>query len=110
MLAAKTDPGPGVAQAPQRPAVMPATLNVARRCRQSRATSKPFEPPCSERSQKRDDGGQQVFEIKLRREGFTDNHKRICRVCREEGLRVPMRKNHKAVLRRGGKPDFSRSP
>lgn len=35
---------------------------------------------------------------KLRRKGFSDNHKRIYRVYREEGLQVPMRKKRKASL------------
>lgn len=44
----------------------------------------------------------------LRRKGFLDNHKRIYRIYREEGLQVPMRKKRKAALWRGEKPEPSR--
>ena len=48
-----------------------------------------------------------MLTMKLRREGFTDNHKRIYRVYREEGLQVPMRRKRKAALWRGEKPEAS---
>jgi putative transposase len=51
--------------------------------------------------------GYRMLTIKLRREGFTDNHKRIYRVYREEGLQVSMRKKRKAALWLGEKPEPS---
>jgi putative transposase len=48
-----------------------------------------------------------MLTIKLRRDGFTDNHKRIYRVYREECLQVPMRKKRKAALWRGEKSEPS---
>lgn len=43
----------------------------------------------------------------LRRQGFQDNHKRIYRVYREEGLQVPKRKKRKTRKWRGEKPRAS---
>ena len=40
----------------------------------------------------------------LRRDGFTDNHKRIYRVYREEGLQVQIRRRRKTARWRGAKP------
>lgn len=51
--------------------------------------------------------GYRMLMMKLRREGFADNHKRIFRVYQEEGLQVPMRKKRKAALWRGEKPEPS---
>lgn len=48
-----------------------------------------------------------MLTMKLRRDGFTDNHKRIYRIYREERLQVPMRKKRKAALWRGEKPKAS---
>jgi len=41
--------------------------------------------------------------VLLRREGCTDNHKRVFRVYQEEGLQVPKRRKRKAALWRGEK-------
>jgi len=43
----------------------------------------------------------------LRRQGYTDNHKRIYRVYREEGLQVAVRRKRKTARWRGGKPAAS---
>lgn len=60
-----------------------------------------------EAAAKRRRWGYRMLTIKLRRDGFTDNHKRIYRVYREEGLQVPVRKKRKAALWRGEKPEPS---
>lgn len=57
-----------------------------------------------EKAAKRRRWGYRMLTEALRRDGFTDNHKRIYRVYREEGLQVPMRKKRKAALWRGEKP------
>ena len=41
----------------------------------------------------------------LRREGFTDNHKRVYRIYREEGLQVRQRKRKRTAKWRGEKPN-----
>jgi len=41
----------------------------------------------------------------LRRDGFTDNHKRIYRIYREEGLQVKQRKRKRTAKWRGEKPN-----
>ncbi|MCL4144477.1 UNVERIFIED_CONTAM: hypothetical protein GTU68_063228 [Idotea baltica] len=51
--------------------------------------------------------GYRMLAVKLRRDGFADNHKRIYRVYREEGLQVPIRKKRKTALWRGEKPEAS---
>lgn len=51
--------------------------------------------------------GYRMLTIKLQRDGFTDNHKRIYRIYREENLQVPVRKKRKAALWRGEKPEPS---
>jgi len=58
-----------------------------------------------EAAKKRRRWGYRMLTMKLRREGFADNHKRIYRVYREEGLQVPMRRKRKAALWRGEKPE-----
>lgn len=60
-----------------------------------------------EAAAKRRRWGYRMLTIKLRRDGFTDNHKRIYRVYREECLQVPMRKKRKAALWRGEKSEPS---
>ncbi len=40
----------------------------------------------------------------LKREGFTDSHKRVYRIYREEGLQVKQRKRKRTAKRRGEKP------
>ena len=42
--------------------------------------------------------------VLLRREGWTDNHKRVHRLYRDEGLQVPKRRKRKAARWRGEKP------
>ncbi len=54
-----------------------------------------------EKAAKRRRWGYRMLTEALRRDGFSDNHKRIYR---EEGLQVPMRKKRKAALWRGEKP------
>lgn len=49
--------------------------------------------------------GYRMIMMKLRQMEFPDNHKRIYRIYREEGLQVPMRKKRKAALWRGEKPE-----
>ena len=51
--------------------------------------------------------GYRMLTIKLRRDRFSDNHKQIYRVYREEGHEVPVRKKRKAALWRGEKPEPS---
>jgi len=51
--------------------------------------------------------GYRMLAAALRRESFTDNHKRIYRVYREERLQVPVRKKRKAAMWRGEKPEPS---
>jgi putative transposase len=51
--------------------------------------------------------GYRMLTLKLRREGFADNHKRIYRVYRAAGLQVPLRRKRKAALWRGEKPEPS---
>ena len=63
-----------------------------------------------EAATKRRRWGYRMLTETLRREGFTDNQKRIYRVYREEGLQVPMRKKRKAALWRGEKPKVSSHP
>jgi putative transposase len=46
----------------------------------------------------------------LRRQGFDDNHKRIYRIYREEGLQVPQRKRRKGGRWRGEKPVLPSGP
>ena len=46
----------------------------------------------------------------LRRNGFPDNHKRIYRVYREEGLQVQVRKRRKTARWRGSKPHRATGP
>ncbi|MEM9478100.1 MAG: IS3 family transposase [Verrucomicrobiota bacterium] len=48
--------------------------------------------------------GYRMLTDMLRRQGFEDNHKRIYRIYREEGLQVPVRKRHKKGRWRGEKP------
>ena len=49
--------------------------------------------------------GYRMLTVLLRRQGFEDNHKRIYRVYREEGLQVPMRRRKRKGGRwRGEKP------
>lgn len=42
----------------------------------------------------------------LKREGFEDNHKRVYRIYKEEGLQVRKRKRKKAAKWRGEKPEM----
>jgi len=46
--------------------------------------------------------GYRMLGVLLRRQGFKDNHKRIYRIYREEGLQVPVRRRRKTARRRGG--------
>ena len=47
--------------------------------------------------------GYRMLTCALRRQGFTDNHKRIYRIYREEGLQVPKRRKRKTAQWRGEK-------
>lgn len=55
-------------------------------------------------AQKRKRWGYRRLIVLLRRDGWTDNHKRIERVYREEGLQVPKRRKRKTACKRNGKP------
>jgi putative transposase len=48
--------------------------------------------------------GYRMLLVMLRRQGFEDNHKRVYRIYREEGLQVTKRKKRKASKWRGDKP------
>lgn len=52
-------------------------------------------------------GYRMITEV-LRREGFTDNHKRIYRIYREEKLQVKVRRRRKTARWRGAKPEPAR--
>ena len=47
--------------------------------------------------------GYRMLTCALRRKGFSDNHKRIYRIYREEGLQVPKRRKRKTAQWRGEK-------
>ena len=49
--------------------------------------------------------GYRMLTVLMRRQGFKDNHKRIYRVYREEGLQVPIRRRKKTARWRGKKPE-----
>jgi len=48
--------------------------------------------------------GYRMLSLVLKRRGFTDNHKRIYRIYREEGLQVRQRRNRKTAKWRGERP------
>ncbi|MEM9282256.1 MAG: IS3 family transposase [Verrucomicrobiota bacterium] len=54
--------------------------------------------------------GYRMLTDMLRCQGFEDNHKRIYRIYREEGLQVPMRKRRKKGRWRGEKPELPLAP
>ena len=57
-----------------------------------------------EAAAKRGRWGYRMLTVLLRRGGFEDNHKRIYRVYREEGLQVPVRRRRKTARWRGERP------
>lgn len=57
-----------------------------------------------EAAAKRNRWGYRMLTVLLRRQGFADNHKRIYRVYREEGLQVPIRRKRKTARWRGERP------
>ncbi len=58
-----------------------------------------------EAAAKRRRWGYRMLTVLMRRQGFMDNHKRIYRVYREEGLQVAVRRRRKTARWRGQKPE-----
>ena len=58
-----------------------------------------------EAAAKRRRWGYRMLTVLMRRQGFTDNHKRIYRIYREEGLQVPVRRKRKTARWRGKRPE-----
>lgn len=54
--------------------------------------------------------GYRMLMVLMRRQGFTDNHKRIYRIYCEENLQVPVRRKRKRALWRGEKPQAPERP
>ena len=57
-----------------------------------------------EKARERKRWGYRRLTVLLRRDGWLDNHKRIERIYREEGLQVPKRKKRKTAYKRKEKP------
>lgn len=64
----------------------------------------PLREALREKSRERKRWGYRRLIALLRRDGWTDNHKRIERVYREEGLQVPKRKKRKTAYKRKETP------
>ena len=64
----------------------------------------PLRAALKEAAVKRRRWGYRRLLVVLRREGFADNHKRVYRLYREEGLQVRRRKKRKTAKYRGEKP------
>lgn len=64
----------------------------------------PLREALREKARERKRWGVRRLIILLRRDGWIDNHKRIERIYREEGLQVPKRKKRKTAYKRKEKP------
>jgi len=64
----------------------------------------PLREALREKSRERKRWGYRRLIALLRRDGWADNHKRIERIYREEGLQIPKRKKRKTAYKRKEKP------
>lgn len=73
---------------------------------QARSKSdKPLRHALKEAAAQNRQWGYRLLMMVLRREGFTDNHKRVYRIYREEGLQVRRRRRKRTAKWRGEKPN-----
>ena len=86
-------------------------LNLARSSMYYRPVPKddgPLREALREKARERKRWGYRRLIVLLRRDGWLDNHKRIERIYREEGLQVPKRKKRKTAYKRKEKPSAPR--
>lgn len=66
----------------------------------------PLREALRDKARERKRWGYRRLIVLLRRDGWSDNHKRIERIYREEGLQVPKRRRRKTAYKRKEKPDL----